>query len=44
MYVRAEEEDPSGDSQDYVQENMARGQKRNVVTAGNDRYGRAIVG
>lgn len=28
------EEDWSGDSQDYVQENVARGQERNVVTPG----------
>jgi len=29
---------------DYVQENVARGQTRNVITSGNDRYVAAIVG
>jgi len=35
---------PSRDSMDYVQENVARGQTRNVITSGNDRYVAAIVG
>lgn len=34
MYVREEEKGSFRDSQDYVEENVARGQKRNVVTSG----------
>jgi len=33
----------SWDSKDYVQENVARGQTRNVITSSNDRYIAAIV-
>lgn len=32
------------DSKDYAQEYVARGQIRNVITSGNDRYIAAIVG